>query len=77
MEKKKMSFEEALSRLEEIVEEMESGKAELDGLLALFEEGVSLVKLCSSKLDSAERKIKIVKENSEEIPFDEATEEEK
>ena len=77
MEKKKMSFEEALARLEEIVEEMESGKAALDDLLALFEEGVSLVKLCNSKLDSAERKIKLVKGNEEEIAFDGVPEEER
>ena len=72
-----MSFEEALARLEEIVEEMESGKAALDDLLALFEEGVSLVKLCNSKLDSAERKIKLVKGNEEEIAFDGVPEEER
>ena len=77
MEKKKMSFEEALARLEEIVEEMESGKAALDDMLALFEEGVSLVKLCNSKLDSAERKIKLVKGNEEEIAFDGVPEEER
>ena len=75
MEKKKQTFEEALARLEEIVDEMESGKAALDDLLALFEEGVSLVKFCNSKLNSAERKIKLVK-NSEEVSFDGSPEDE-
>lgn len=46
MAEKKMSFEEALARLEEIVGEMDSGKAELDKLLELFEEGTTLVRKC-------------------------------
>lgn len=65
MEKKKPSFEEALSRLDEIVSEMDSGKAELDKLLSLFEEGTALVKQCKKELDSAERKIKLVTEDGE------------
>ena len=55
MEKKKTSFEEALMRLDEIVSEMDSGKAELDKLLSLFEEGTALVQQCKKELDSAER----------------------
>ena len=65
MEKKKTSFEEALMRLDEIVSEMDSGKAELDKLLSLFEEGTALVKQCKKELDSAERKVKLVKEAGE------------
>ena len=42
-----MTFESALSRLEEIVRAMESGSAALDSSLALFEEGVGLVKFCT------------------------------
>lgn len=75
MEKKKMSFEEALARLDEIIGSMENGKAELDELLSLFEEGISLVKLCSNKLNAAERKIKLVKANGDEVPFKEDAEE--
>ena len=55
-----MSFEEALARLEEIVGEMDSGKAELDKLLELFEEGTTLVRKCKKELDNAEKKIKLV-----------------
>ncbi len=65
MEKKKTSFEEALMRLDEIVSEMDSGKAELDKLLSLFEEGTALVKQCKKELDSAERKVKLVTEVGE------------
>lgn len=60
-----MSFEEALARLEEIVGEMDSGKAELDKLLELFEEGTTLVRKCKKELDNAEKKIKLVTEDGE------------
>ena len=65
MAEKKMSFEAALSRLEEIVGEMDSGKAELDKLLELFEEGTALVRRCKKDLDNAEKKIKLVTEDGE------------
>lgn len=54
------SFEQALARLEEIVRALEVGQTPLDGSLSLFEEGISLVKLCNRQLDEAEQKIKIL-----------------
>lgn len=60
MEQTNMKFEEALARLEEIVRALDGGAAPLDESLALFEEGVRLVKLCSEKLDSAEQTVKIL-----------------
>ncbi|MBQ4065534.1 MAG: exodeoxyribonuclease VII small subunit [Clostridia bacterium] len=57
---KEMTFEVALARLEEIVRELENGAAPLDQSLALFEEGIGLVKLCGSRLDAAEQKIRIL-----------------
>ena len=59
-EKQEMTFETAIARLEEIVRILESGNAPLDKSLAMFEEGVSLVKLCNSRLDSAEQKVKML-----------------
>ncbi len=56
----KITFEEALAKLEEIVRLLESGNAPLDKSLELFEEGVSLVKMCNSKLDNVEQRIKIL-----------------
>ncbi|MDD4772423.1 MAG: exodeoxyribonuclease VII small subunit [Eubacteriales bacterium] len=56
----KLSFESALTRLEEIVKALESGNAPLDNSLLMFEEGVSLVKHCNNKLDNAEQRIKIL-----------------
>jgi exodeoxyribonuclease VII small subunit len=55
---KEKSFEEALSRLEEIVTELEEGELDLDGALKKFEEGVELSKFCARKLTQAEEKIK-------------------
>ena len=65
MENKELQFEESLARLEEIVRALESGDAPLDKSLELFEEGVSLVKLCNSKLDSARQKVTLLTENGE------------
>ncbi len=53
----KLSFEAALTRLEETVRMLESGSVPLDDSLALFEEGIALVRLCNSKLDNAEQKV--------------------
>ena len=58
--KENMTFESAMARLEEIVRALESGNTPLDTSLALFEEGVSLVKLCNSRLDHAEQRVKIL-----------------
>ncbi len=55
-----ISFEAALARLEEIVKALESGNAPLDMSLLMFEEGISLVKHCNAKLDTAEQRIKIL-----------------
>lgn len=50
-------FEEALKKLEGIVEAMESGDLPLEALLAKYEEGSKLVKICQEKLAEAELKI--------------------
>ena len=60
---KKMDFEQALKRLEKIVEDMESGEAKLDESLALFEEGVQLVKYCREALDKAEKKVMMIQQD--------------
>ena len=57
-----ISFEAALSRLEEIVRllERDTEPAPLDQSLKLYEEGVSLVRRCAGELDAAEQKVKIL-----------------
>ncbi len=59
-DKKEKSFEEAMARLEEIVRALDGGSAGLDDSLGLFEEGISLVKLCNAKLEGAEQKVKLL-----------------
>ena len=49
----KLSFESALGKLESIVESMESGEVPLAELLAKFEEGTKLLKVCESRLKDA------------------------
>ena len=60
MENITMNFEQAMSRLEEIVRSLENGSATLDESLKLYEEGIGLVRTCSAKLDEAEAKIKLL-----------------
>src|SRR2546421_5933367 len=54
------SFENAIERLEQIVEQMETDKLPLEDLLVRYEEGIKLVKVCSEKLDAAEKKIEVI-----------------
>ena len=55
--KANLPFEEALKKLESIVEAMESGDLPLESLLAKYEEGMRLSKMCQKKLAEAELKI--------------------
>lgn len=57
-----MNFEKKLNRLEEIVGKMESGELALGDSLKLFEEGVKLSRECSSELNNAEQKVKVLLE---------------
>ena len=56
----KKTFEEMLRRLEEIVRALDSVETPLDTSLALFEEGASLVRLCTEKLDEAQQKVTVL-----------------
>lgn len=55
-----MSFEKAVSRLEKIVSDMESGNADLDAMVKYFEEGQKLVQFCTAKLSEIERKVELI-----------------
>ena len=52
-----------MDRLEEIVEQMESGKMMLEELIGRYEEGMKLVKICQDRLTSAEQRIEIITRN--------------
>lgn len=55
-----LKFEEALKKLESIVDGLEQGKISLEDSLKKYEEGTKLAKFCSEKLEEAEKKIEIL-----------------
>lgn len=65
MAKKRMTFEEAIKRLEEIVRELEDGQLPLEKSLELFSEGIAVSKLCQSSLADAEQRIQILTSDGE------------
>lgn len=73
-ERKKPNFEQAMGRLETIVDALEKGEAPLEEALSLFEEGAGLLKQCSALLDQAEQKVTKLTVTSDgelqEVPFD-------
>lgn len=72
---KKLSFEQSIQRLEEIVRHLENGDMPLNDSLGLFEEGTKLIHDCSKMLDDAEQKVVKLKKGSNrepvEMPFEE------
>ena len=58
------SFEEQLTALESVVEQLERGELTLEDSVRLFEEGVRLSKACKKELDSAEGRIEVLIESS-------------
>ena len=57
MKQESQTFEQSLTRLEQIVRQMERGDVPLEQALALFEEGTGLVSSCTKLLDEAELKV--------------------
>ena len=73
MSAKKVTFEQQLQRLEEIVAALEKGDAPLADSLALFEEGTKLIAACSKQLDQAEQQVVKLMKGADgapvELPF--------
>ena len=65
MEIEKMTFKEPLSKLEEVVKELESEQITLEESLQKFELGIKLSSLCLNKLNEAEKKIEELTRDSE------------
>jgi exodeoxyribonuclease VII small subunit len=66
-DKNDINLEGALAELEDITRKIEEGDRSLDESLALFEQGIALTRLCSSKLETARQKIeKLVEDNKTE-----------
>lgn len=69
-EEEKLSFEESLDKLEEIVKKLEVGEIPLDDAIEEFNHAMKLVKTCDEKLKNAEEAItKLVKENGDIVDF--------
>lgn len=68
--KTKHTFEQDLSRLEEITDLLENEDNGLDDAIALFEEGINISKLCMKKLKNAELKISKLKEDLSETSIE-------
>jgi len=78
MEQKK--FEDAMKRLEEIVQMLENGDLTLEESLEIFEEGMNLIRFCTNKLEEAEKRVTILVQESEgeyiQVPFKDKEDEE-
>ena len=66
MNKENLNFEEALLKLEDIVKQLESGDVSLEKSIELFEEGITLSKICSKTLTTAKPKIVSLEEAESE-----------
>ena len=58
---KELSFEKAIAELQTVVEKLEAGQASLEESLTLYERGMELVKLCNTRLDTAEQRVQCVR----------------
>ena len=65
MAKKDESFARMMTRLEQIVEQLESESLDLEKSIEVFEEGVALTKKCAKILESAEKKVEILLKDAE------------
>lgn len=72
---KKLSFEQSLEKLEDIIRHLEKGDMPLNDSIKLFEEGTTLVNSCNAMLDEAEQKVVRLRKGAdrqpEELPFEE------
>lgn len=77
MATKKLSFEESVARLDDIVKHLESGDMPLSESLSMFEEGTKLISSCTKLLDEAEQTVVKLKKGADrqpvELPFEEET----
>lgn len=73
------SFEQAMERLEEIVAQMEGDRMPLDEMVASYEEGMRLLKVCRKRIETARRRIEVITSDAEgkvvTEPFDPANSE--
>tara|TARA_B110000014_G_C19826399_1_gene428607 strand:- start:174 stop:401 length:228 start_codon:yes stop_codon:yes gene_type:complete len=64
---KELNFEYNLSKLEEIVDQLESGNIDLEKSVELYEKGINLKNICEEKLKKVELQIKKIKIENNQI----------
>ncbi|NCB91276.1 MAG: exodeoxyribonuclease VII small subunit [Clostridia bacterium] len=69
MAKKVMSIEESFLALDTIVEQLEGGEASLEEAFVMYQKGMELLKECSKKIDTVEKKMMKLNENGELSEF--------
>ncbi|MFS0689702.1 exodeoxyribonuclease VII small subunit [Sporosarcina sp. 179-K 8C2 HS] len=73
MSEETLRFEEAMSKLEGIVQKLESGDVPLEDAITLYKQGMELSAYCHGKLQDAEKQlISIIDDNGQAAPFDPA-----
>lgn len=55
-----VSFEQAMERLDEIVSSMEGERMSLEDMVRSYEEGVSLLRVCRNRIDTAKRRVEMI-----------------
>lgn len=63
---KEPSFEEALSALDSLVKQLETGEAPLADLVKSYEKGQSLLRICRARLQDAESRVRVISEEGTE-----------
>ena len=76
MSKEELSFEEAMSKLEQIVQKLEEGDVPLEKAITYYQEGMNLSKICNDKLNSVQEKMAQIMNEQEEFELFEVQEEE-
>jgi len=64
-----VKIKEKLTRLDDIVTEMEKNQNDIEASVSLFEEGMALIKDCSTTLEKIEKKVVMITDTAEEISF--------
>jgi len=67
MPKKKITYEQALARLEEVTDFMESGSPSLQELFELYREGIELTQFCVEQLNTIEKEVTVLRHTAEGI----------
>ncbi|MDE6953641.1 MAG: exodeoxyribonuclease VII small subunit [Erysipelotrichales bacterium] len=61
----KMTYEQAIKRLEEIIKQLENNEIPLEDSISLFQEGVELSQFCDNKLKNIQKKVAQIYENDQ------------